>query len=203
MSRYREGKWPPNGSTDEVDAEVMKFIGRTEFISTTSPEVTAPVTENDYIEESIQTGVHQVLFEYMQHFENQAGQVANAHSAYPAQDPTSYPPQEQDIILQVLPELAEGGTLESFLSSGLFGNNGHHSEPLNLSDQTNSSTKWPPNSLYSDPSVNSSLLDGYGPNTFSIPLNDLLLDQGDGSRHSNEQVSQDQVWEQLLSGLMS
>jgi hypothetical protein len=202
MSRYKEGKWPQSGSTDEVDAEVMKFIGRTEFISTTSPEATAPATESDHIEESIQAGVHQVLFEYMQHFENQGGQDAGAHSGYSAQHPTSYPPQEQDIILQVLPELAEGGTLESFLSGRFFGNNGHHSEPLNLSDQTNSSTNWPPSNLYSDPSLNSSSLDGYGPNTFSIPLNDLLLDQGDGSGHSNEQVSQDQIWEQLLSGIM-
>jgi hypothetical protein len=202
MSRYREGKWPPNAFTDEADAEVMKFIGRTEFISTKSPEATAPATESDHTEESIQTSVHQVLFEYMQHFENQAGQVANAHSAYPAQDPTSYPPQEQDIILQVLPELAEVGTLESFLSGRFFGNNGPHLEPLNLTDQTNSSTNWPPSSLYGDPSLNSSSLDGYGPNTFSIPLNDLLLDQGDGFGHGNEQVSQDQVWEQLLSGIM-
>jgi hypothetical protein len=202
MSRYKEGKWPPNGSTDEVDAEVMKFIGRTEFISTTSPEATASGTDSDYIEESIQSGVHQVLFEYMQHFENQAGEDANAYSAYPAQQPTSYPPQEQDIILQVLPELAEGGTLESLLSSRFFGNNGLHPEPLDLTDPTNSSTNWPPSSLYGDPSLSSNLLDGYAPNTFSIPLNDLILDQGDRVGHSNEQVSQDQIWEQLLSGLM-
>jgi hypothetical protein len=201
MGRYKEGKWPSNGSLDEADAEVMKFIGRTEFVSATSSEATAPATANDP-EESIQIGAHQVLFDYMQYFENRAEQDTSAHSGYQPQGSASYFPPEQDIILQVIPELASGGAFESFLSGGFFGNNGHHSEPLNLTGQTNSSTNWPPSGLYDDASLISNSLHGYPSNDFSLPLNDLLPDQGTGVGPGDEQVSQDQLWEQLLSGFM-
>jgi hypothetical protein len=201
MSRYKEGKWPLNGSPDEADAEVMKFIGRTEFVSAKSSEATALATASDP-EESIQTGVHQVLFDYMQYFENRAEQDASAPSGYQPQGSASYFPPEQDIILQVIPGLAAGGAFESFLSGGFFGNNGHHSEPLNLTGQTDSSTNWPPSDLYADPSLISHSLHGYPSHDFSLPFNDLLLDQGTGVGHGDEQVSQDQLWEQLLSGFM-
>jgi hypothetical protein len=209
MNQYKEGKWPPNVSTDEVDAGVMKFIGRTDFTSAKSSDATASATAGDYTEESIENNAHKVLFEYMQHFENQGGQNASAHSVYPTDGPNPYPPPEQDIILQVIPELATGGTLESYLSGGLFENIGHgndldlHSEPSNFMEQTNRAANWPSSSLYDDPSMIPDALYGHVPNMFSQPFlfDDILPEQGTVG-HENEQVSQDQALERLFLNVM-
>jgi hypothetical protein len=209
MNQYKEGKWPPNVSADEVDAGVMKFIGRTDFTSAKSPNATASATAGDYTEESIENNAHKVLFEYMQHFENQGGQNASAHSAYPIEERNPYLPTEQDIILQVIPELAKGGTLETYLSGGLFGDIGHrndlglHSEPSSFMEQTNPSAPWPSSSLYDDPSVIPGSLYGHVPNMFSQPFlfDDILPGQGEVG-HENEELSQDQVLEQLFLNVM-
>jgi hypothetical protein len=209
MNQYKEGKWPPNVSTDEVDAGVMKFIGRTDFTSAKSSDATALATAGDYTEESIENNAHKVLFEYMQHFENQGGQNASAQSVYPTDGSNPYLPTEQDIILQVIPELAAGGTLETYLSGGLFGDIGHrndlglHSEPSNFMEQTNRSTNWPSSSLYDDPSLIPGSLYGHAPDMFSQPFlfDDILPPQG-AVGHENEQMSQDQELEQLFLNIM-
>jgi hypothetical protein len=201
MSRYKEGKWSPNASTDEVDAGVMNFIGQTDFSSTKSPEAILPFTGR--------TGepmdAHRVLFEYMQHFENHAEQEAHAYLADTTQGPAPHFPPQQDKAIPVLPELAASiGIFESHLSDlSSINDFGHLFELSNGINQTNGPMNPASNSLYGNPSVMSSPLHEHAPGTSSQPLlfDDLFLDQGTGSGHIDDQEAQ--VWEQFLSTLTS
>jgi hypothetical protein len=206
MSRYEEGKWPPNTSTDEVDAGVMKFIGRTDFSSTKSSEAIVPVTEHtgEYMD------AHQILFEYMQHFENLAEQEPSTHLAGPSEGAAPHLFLRQDKTLPVLPELATSiGIFESHLSDISSGNIGQRNDPGNLFElshgigQTNAPNNWPSNSLYDKPLTVPNPLYKHAPGTSSQPLlfNDLFLDQRTGFGCDDDQEAL--VWEQFLSTLMS
>jgi hypothetical protein len=192
MSRYKEGKWSPHAFTDEVDAGVMKFIGRTDFSSTKTSEAIVPATEptGEHMD------AHRVLFEYMQHFENQAKQEASACLAYPSEGAAPHIPPRQDKAMPILLELATNiGIFESHLSDISSGDIGHVNEPGHLLE--------PSNSLYDNPSVVSNPLHEHAPGISSQPLlfGDLFLDQGTGFGQNDDQEAQ--LWEQFLSTLTS
>ncbi|PVG02746.1 hypothetical protein CPB86DRAFT_861986 [Serendipita vermifera] len=202
MNKYKEGKWLPNTFTDEVDGDIMKFIGQTDFAHTKPQEVTASGNGGAYSGEPFGGDAHPALFEYMKWIESQDAGVASS---------ASHPIPEQDIFSQVISEPADNirgfDPLTSHRSFGHVNNRdgpGQHSEPSNLIDQTSHSTIWPSRSLYDDPTLHLDSLQGQAPNTLQDFLfHDLLLDHGAGPNQNNEQNSQDQLWEQFLSTLMS
>ncbi|PVG02742.1 hypothetical protein CPB86DRAFT_539676 [Serendipita vermifera] len=205
MNKYKEGKWSPDTSADEVDADVMKFIGRSDFTPAKPQEVTAKPTEGGNADESIGNGAHTVLFEYMKSFEGQPEKDLGAPSSTP------HLISEQD----VLPHGTSGptnniGTFESYVPDRSLG----HADGMNglglgpesyyATGQAPNSTRWPTNSLYDDISLNLDSLLGQAPNSSSqqpFPFHDPLA-QRPGPNQTNEQQLQDQVWEQFLSTLM-
>jgi hypothetical protein len=207
MRRYREGKWSPNTSTDEVDASVMKFIGRTDFSSTRTSEAIVPATE--HTGESMDA--HRVLFEYMQHFENQAEREPSTYLARPSEGAAPHLLLPQDKSIPVLPELATSiGIFEYHLSDISSGNIGQRNDPSSLFElsngigQTNGANNWPSNSLYGNTSTvpNPSLYkQDPGTSSQTLLFEDLFLDQGTGSGYNDDQEAQ--VWEHFLSTLIS
>ncbi|PVG02737.1 hypothetical protein CPB86DRAFT_780152 [Serendipita vermifera] len=203
MDRYREGKWPPNTSIEEADADVMKFIGRTDFVTIKPERATATVTTGSHKEESIGIDAHPVLFEYMKQFGNH-DEEASASSSHLL--------PEQGIFSHDIPKPAYNIGLfdpqhsERFFEQVGNTNNPHtHSEPPSVPGQTFYTTGWPSNSLDDNSSFTLDSLHGGPPNDPSQALlfHDQLLDPGADLGRTNEQQSQDQVWEQFLSSLMS
>jgi hypothetical protein len=206
MKQYKEGKWSPNASTDDVDVDVMKLIGRPDFAPAKTEEATISVATCDHTVESIPTSAHPALFEYMKQFEQQPDKGAG---------PTIQPTQpsvphflEHDMFLESISELENKvGAFESQVSEQFLGDGDNESDLprpalFSITSQTSQSTNWHASALHGDPSLTLNPLQGRTPNT-SLRFDDLFLDQGATSNHSNEEESHDQVWEQFLSTLMS
>ncbi|PVG02739.1 hypothetical protein CPB86DRAFT_539401 [Serendipita vermifera] len=206
MTKYKEGKWSPDTAVDEVDADVMKFIGRSDFTPAKPQQAIAKATGSSNADVSIGNDAHPVLFEYMKSFEDQPEKDLGGPSSI------SHLISEQD----VLPHGISGptniiGAFESYVpgrptghADGINGP-GVHSESHYATERAYNSTRWNPTSLYDDASLNLDSLLGYTPDSSSqqpFPFHDLLLDQESGFCQTNEQKLQDQVWEQFLSTLM-
>jgi hypothetical protein len=206
MKQYKEGKWSPNASTDDVDLDVMKLIGRPDFAPAKTEEATIPVTTFDHTVVSIPTSAHPALFEYMKQFEQQPEKGAGP-TIQPTQ-PSDHHFLEQDMFLEPISELENKvGIFESQGSDRFLGDGDNESDLPNpglfsVTDQTTQSTNWHASALHGDPSLILNPLQGRTPNT-SLQFDDLLFDQGATANHSNEEESHDQVWEQFLSTLMS
>jgi hypothetical protein len=214
MKQFKEGRWPPNGPSDEVDADVMKFIGRTDFAPTKPRNATAPLTTNHPTEASLQDALHPVLYEYMKQFENQPEDEANTSSAHLSQ--TSSLDFDRD--LETLPSVIAGpatdtGNFKSSLSEGLLRDANNMSTlgfdllsgSSNVTNGTSNLTSWTSSNLYEDPSLFLRTSQEHDPGAPPLPflLDDALFNPTGGPCTIGEQQSQDQVWEQFLSTLMS
>ncbi|PVF91680.1 hypothetical protein CPB86DRAFT_791886 [Serendipita vermifera] len=198
MTKYKEGKWSPDAAVDEVDADVMKFIGRSDFIPAKPQEAATRMIGSSQADDSTGIEAHPVLLEYLRRFENPTNNDAVAPSA------TSQFTTKQDVP----PHDISGhentvGIFDSHVpdrSSGRAA--GTHGPNLHL--ESSSSTRWPPVGLYDNPSLSMDSLSGHPPEPPQqpFPLCDLLLYQGSGFCQFNEQKLQDQVWEQFLATLM-
>ncbi|PVG02744.1 hypothetical protein CPB86DRAFT_539899 [Serendipita vermifera] len=203
MNRYKEGKWSPDTSIDEVDADVMKFIGRSGFTPARPQEFMTKATGGNG-EDSIGNDAHPVLFEYMKSFEDQPEKNTGAPSSTP------HLISGQDTLPHGISGLPiHIGTFESYTPGRPTGYaddiNGLGPESYYATGQTPNSTRLPPTSLYDDASLNLDSLLGYTPNPSSqqpFPFHDLLLGQGPAPGQTNEQQLQDQIWEQFITTLI-
>lgn len=199
ISQHKEGKWPPTHPGDEVEVDVMKFIGRADFAPRKPQEVTTPITVNGLSEDLQPSSVHPVLFEYMKQFEGPLVKNGSPTSTFPSQGPTPDLHPEQDIFPPVIAGLAANADM--FRPGGLFDDIG----TLEPRPDPSNFMGWASSSLYGGPSIVSSSLQGDNSSapSHNFLFNDLLLDQGAGTDPNSKQQSQDQVWDQFLSTLVS
>jgi hypothetical protein len=202
MKQYKEGKWSPNASSDQTDADVMKFIGRADF-APKAEEVKIQMTGSDHSEEYIQNGAHPALFEYMKRFEKQPEKDV---------DPSIQPTQasapnflKQDISPQATSKFE---TFETQVPEQPLGDSDNKNglDPLpelfGAINQATRSTDWNSSTLYDNPLFISSSSQGRTPDT-TLLFEDLLVDQGVTAKHINDKEPHDQIWEQFLSTLMT
>ncbi|PVG02747.1 hypothetical protein CPB86DRAFT_780164 [Serendipita vermifera] len=199
ISQHKEGKWPPTHPGDEVEVDVMKFIGRADFAPRKPQEVTTPITVNGLSEDLQPSSVHPVLFEYMKQFEKPLVKNGSPTSTFPAQVSTPDFHPEQSIFPPVIPGLA--ASVDMFRSGNSFDDTstfGARPEPSNFMG-------WASGNPYAGPSSISNTLQGDPFDSSSQPLlfDDLLLDPGAGNDLNSKRQSQDQVWDQFLSTLVS
>ncbi|PVG02736.1 hypothetical protein CPB86DRAFT_780150 [Serendipita vermifera] len=214
MNRYKEGNWPPKGSSSEagVDEDVMKFIGRRDFVATKSQETTRQVVTGDCTEDITQNGVHPALYEYMQWFGDRPENNANGPLTYSAQ--TSAPNffSQPGAIPPAIPRPATNtGTFESYLPETLLMevNNmntlGSRTGLSDLTSHASDSTSWASSNSSNDPSLLFDPSQDHGLNVPSQPFlfDDLPLEPATEPSCGAGQQSLDQVWDQFLSTLMS
>jgi hypothetical protein len=202
MKQYQEGKWSPNTSSDQTDADVMKFIGRADF-APKAEEVKIQMTGSDHSEEYIRNGAHPALFEYMKQFEKQPEKDVD-----PSIQLTQAPVPnflKQDIFPQATSKFE---TFESQVPERPLGDSDNKNglDPLpelfGTTNQATRSTDWNSSTLYDNPLFISNSSQGRTPDT-TLLFEDLFVDQGVTGNHINDKESHDQVWEQFLSTLMT
>ncbi|PVG02734.1 hypothetical protein CPB86DRAFT_537491 [Serendipita vermifera] len=211
MNQYRKGKWPPTKPDEEIDAGVMKLIGRAGFAPEKPQEAITPTSESDHSENHQSNGIHPDLFEYMKQFENQSEKNGGSTSTYPTQMSTlNFLPEQR-----IFPSLIPGFTM----NNGVHGSQppsrstkgfdtihyvDPHSNHSNFTHPPFHPTDWPSNHIYGGPPVGMNSTGGYAPPISSQPFlyGDPFLEQGMGPLHPGQQQPQDQVWEQFLSTLM-
>ncbi|CAG8588100.1 14636_t:CDS:10, partial [Acaulospora colombiana] len=200
MNKYNEGKWSRNASVDGPDADVMKFIGRTDFAPAKQQDVTVKIaTENPFENEA-----HSMLFEYMKQFETQPEK--------PTGTPTSTPHfiPGNSIFSYDMPGLGNSiGSFDSHTANrplrqiDIVNDLVPSSESATTTSQMSHSTRWPSSHQHNSPHTPTPIQgDSSNIPSQDFLFQDLLLDQGTGLGQANQQPSQDQIWEQFLSSLI-
>ncbi|CAG8718953.1 16203_t:CDS:1 [Acaulospora colombiana] len=210
MAQYQEGQWPMTEPRDEVAADVTKFIGRSNFVSPTKRGETVSSITNEQREIFLPTGTHPTIFEYVKQFETQADRSDRAQPTDVIEGTTSNIAQEQDMLSSRVSGLPRNIQYPESASLTVL-----HRDAVNTSElepsgqagfvaQASESIIWPSNSLYGDSSSELTNLQGYAGSGIPQPLvhDDLYPAQGTDPFQLSEQISQDQVWEELLSVLI-
>ncbi|PVG02750.1 hypothetical protein CPB86DRAFT_541207 [Serendipita vermifera] len=212
MAQYREGKWPVTEPRDEAATDVTKFIGRSNFAPPTRQREVVPSISNDQGEVFLPTGTHPTMFEYVKQFEKQVDRSESTQQTNVIQGGTSTFAQEQGMlssnVFGMTKDMQYSGSVpltiiqrDAITTNDLEASGGVQAS---LATQASESINWPSNGFYEDLSSDLTSLQGYANNGISQPLvhDNLYLAQGTDPFQPSEQLSQDQVWEQLLSVLI-
>ncbi|CAG8664569.1 3797_t:CDS:2, partial [Acaulospora colombiana] len=188
MSQFKEGKWPPVHQGDDVDVDVMKFIGRTDFAPRKPQEATTPSTVNGHSEDLQPSSVHPVLFEYMKQFEEPLTKNGSPTSAFSTQVSTLDFHPEQSIFPPVIPGLT--ANTDIFTSGDSFDD----TSPLGSRPEPSNFMGWASSGPYEGPSLVSASLQG---DAFDVSqpfqFDDLFPDSEAGTDPNSKRQSQDQL----------
>jgi hypothetical protein len=208
MALHREGKWPPKENHAECrggEVDVMRFAGRPEFISRKEKEVNTPDTHGSG--SSPPNNAHPMLFEYMKQFENAADKDDSSASTYSTQTSSVAFTPEQSMLPSIVPGLdVDTNLFQSPNPDGVF-SNGHSNGfdfRSSLMDQSLTPMNWPElDTMYYSGTGFTNGSQGLS-NGSSLPFlpGNPYSSQGVGPFPVNGQQSQDQMWEQFVTGLV-
>jgi hypothetical protein len=207
MRLYKEGKWSAKETHYKATADVMKFIGRTDFPPSIQQGETATSTPESQKDIFLPNDAHPVLFEYMKQFENWPEEQGKSMPS--TTFPTTATRVATGILHPTAPRMAVNTEFFQLHSSEVpfmrddNTNNVYPQSTIPANPQEFDWASWTSGHLYNDQLLMSALQRN-PPNSAadSSMYGGPYAPTGTEAFYGNQPPPQDRIWEQFLSTLM-